>query len=324
MDCGATWPQLVAGTSAADAAMAPLKLCTVRDAGLLIRNVMRIFPDSGMALQWGQRFGLNARGNLGLAMMSMQTFADVAQHGERVRELFDASYQLHHEVRGDEVWLMISYPGQNPLAPGACFHAEAMFASYVTVIQTLLGIDGRALRVHMPGAAPVYVTQYQQYLAHETVFDGSSYAMVYPASLMSMPIKSASRTLAARYLEDFNVALREASQLKSLCRRVMQSLDARAGAYPDLATMAAQLGMSERSMRRKLALEGRTFQQLLNQVKAKHAQQKLQDQRLSVDAVAAQLGFSDVANFRKAFRKWTDMSPAQWREKLEHDQWQPR
>lgn len=316
MDRGATWAQLASGTSAEHQAMAPLQLCTVRDAGLLIRNVMGLFPDGSIALEWGQRFGLNARGNLGLAMMSMQTFADVALHGERVRELFDASYRLHHEVRGDEVWLMISYVRQNPLAPESRFNSEAMFASYVTVIHTLLGMDGRALRVHMPGPEPVYVTKYQQYLAHEAVFDASCYAMVYPASLMGMPIRSASRSLAARYLHEFNVALREASQLQSVCRRVMQSLEVRVGSYPDLASMASQLGMGERSLRRKLALEGRTFQQLLNEAKAKHAQQELQDQNLSVDAVAAQLGFSDVANFRKAFRQWTGMSPAQWRRSL--------
>ncbi len=314
MECGATWPQLVSGTCAEHQAMAPMKLCTVRDAGRLIRNVMRLFPDSGIALQWGQRFGLNARGNLGLAMMSMQTFADVARHGERVRELFDASYRLHHEIRGEEVWLMISYPGQNQVAPQVRFNSEAMFASYVTVIQTLLSMDGRALRVHMPGPPAVYEAKYLQYLAHEAVFNASCFAMVYPARLMTMPITSASRTLAARYLQELDAALHEASELQSLAGKVKRLLDARVGDYPDLAVMAAQLSMSERSLRRKLATEGVSFQQLLSQAKTRHAEQQLQDHSLSVEAVASQLGFSDVANFRKAFRQWTGMSPAQWRQ----------
>ncbi|MDO9235418.1 MAG: AraC family transcriptional regulator ligand-binding domain-containing protein [Aquabacterium sp.] len=316
LERGATWSQLTVGTAAEGSAMGAVKLCTVKDHGLLMRNVMKLFPDSDMALCWGSRVSLNARGSFGLAMMSMATLADVAAHVEQLREILQSSYRLSHEVVGDELWLKIDYPAAAKGSELARFNTEAMFASYVTLIATLLGVDGRALRVLMPGTAPVHSAAYPRYLARQSVFMADGYVLVYPASLLHMPIRGASRTLASHYLQEFNAALREAKACEGVALRVAQVLGARVGDYPDLPTVARSLGLGERSLRRRLAEDGAGFHQLLSQAKQAHAERLLGDLSLSVDAIASQLGFSDAANFRKAFRQWTQMSPAQWRARL--------
>ena len=313
LERGAAWAELTAGTSAEGSTMGPMRLCTAKDHGVLMRNVMRLFPDSDMALCWGSRVSINARGSFGLAMMSMATLADVAVHVEQLREILHSPYRLSHEVRGDELWLKMDYLSEAHGSELARFNTESMFASYVTLIGTLLGVDGRALRITMPGEAPVHSASYKRLLAHQSVFMADGYALVYPASLLHMPIRGASRSLASHYLEEFNTALREAKASERVALRVAQVLGARMGDYPDLATVSRSLGLGERSLRRRLEADGTNFHQLLGQAKRAHAEHLLGDLNLSVDAIASQLGFSDAANFRKAFRQWTQMSPAQWR-----------
>ena len=73
--------------------------------------------------------------------------------------------------------------------------------------------------------------------------------------------------------------------------------------------MAERLGLHERSLRRRLRAEGRSFQALRDEVRCTLARDYLRDTQLSTEDIAAALGFGDAANFRHAFKRWTGESP---------------
>jgi len=75
---------------------------------------------------------------------------------------------------------------------------------------------------------------------------------------------------------------------------------------------AAALGLSARSLRRHLADEGTGFQAVLDRVRQGWAEAWLAVPSTPIAAVADTLGYADVAAFRRAFRRWTGMSPAAW------------
>jgi AraC-like DNA-binding protein len=68
--------------------------------------------------------------------------------------------------------------------------------------------------------------------------------------------------------------------------------------------------MSESTLQRRLATEGYKFQQLLDQVRNKLAHEYLTATKLSIDEIAALLGFSDAANFRRSFKRWSKKTPS--------------
>lgn len=74
------------------------------------------------------------------------------------------------------------------------------------------------------------------------------------------------------------------------------------------------LNMSPRTYRRRLDDEGHAFQKLLDQVRAEHATRYLKNTRLPLSTIAYMIGFSDASNFRRAFIKWTGVSPTQVRD----------
>lgn len=79
------------------------------------------------------------------------------------------------------------------------------------------------------------------------------------------------------------------------------------------AAVAQQLHMSDRTMRRHLAIEGVSFQEILNALRYEQAQLALMMTQLSIQDIARQLGYSDASNFGHAFRQWSGMSPRQFR-----------
>jgi AraC-like DNA-binding protein len=86
---------------------------------------------------------------------------------------------------------------------------------------------------------------------------------------------------------------------------------------PDIATAARDLGMSARSLRRYLAAESTSYRELVRAVLEDSAGHMLRDPKRSIQETASALGFSNVGAFHRAFKRWTGMTPAQYREKRE-------
>jgi len=78
---------------------------------------------------------------------------------------------------------------------------------------------------------------------------------------------------------------------------------------PALADVAARLKMSERSLQRKLADEGKSFEALLDDVRRKLALRYLADPKLAIAEVAYLLGYSEPSPFHRAFKRWTGKTP---------------
>src|SRR5258706_4054210 len=79
------------------------------------------------------------------------------------------------------------------------------------------------------------------------------------------------------------------------------------------AEVASKLGLSERTLARRLATEGVPFSTLLDQLKLDLANRYLADAETSISQIAWLLGYQEVSGFSKAFKRWTGRSPRQAR-----------
>jgi AraC-like DNA-binding protein len=82
----------------------------------------------------------------------------------------------------------------------------------------------------------------------------------------------------------------------------------------DMRRIARELGMSVRSLRRRLTEEGASFRELAQGALKERACQLLRDPRRSVQQAAHELGFADATAFHRAFKRWTGLTPLQFRE----------
>ncbi|MGY8667833.1 AraC family transcriptional regulator [Bradyrhizobium sp. UFLA05-109] len=82
---------------------------------------------------------------------------------------------------------------------------------------------------------------------------------------------------------------------------------------PTLADVTKVLDVSDRSLRRQLRQQGISFRGLLDELRTLMALKYLRTTKLANEDIALALGFSDAANFRRAFRRWTKRSPSEFR-----------
>jgi AraC-like DNA-binding protein len=85
---------------------------------------------------------------------------------------------------------------------------------------------------------------------------------------------------------------------------------------PNAEAVAGQLNMSARTLHRKLAAEGTSFQALKDTFRTELAIQYVSRPELSLDAIATLMGFHDNSAFYRSFKKWTGVSPGQFRREL--------
>jgi AraC-like DNA-binding protein len=135
-----------------------------------------------------------------------------------------------------------------------------------------------------------------------------------PAAVLDLPISTADPTLLALMDKQAELALAGRAAptrfLGDVKARIAAGLDA---APPEIETLASQLRMSRRTLQRRLADEGVSFQQLVDDVRRERALELVGDERRPLGEVAFQLGYAELSPFLRAFRRWTGATPAAWR-----------
>jgi AraC-like DNA-binding protein len=117
------------------------------------------------------------------------------------------------------------------------------------------------------------------------------------------------RSQAERALDRIDQGLKPADQLR---RYLLARPPAR---IPDITTAARDLGLSARSLRRRLAEEATSYRSLVRSTLEASAGHMLRDPGQSIQQTAHALGFSNVGAFHRAFKRWTGMTPVQYRER---------
>lgn len=100
--------------------------------------------------------------------------------------------------------------------------------------------------------------------------------------------------------------------------RVREALRCDVGHQVQMGRIASALCMSERTLRRRLQEEGCTFQQLVDEVRRTWAEELLAESRLALDHIAERLGYAEAASFIHAFKRWTQLTPREFRRQLRH------
>lgn len=113
--------------------------------------------------------------------------------------------------------------------------------------------------------------------------------------------------------KDLKCLLEELNKEQGLVDDIDCILKGSSGDFPDPDMISHALGMSSRTLRRKLKKMGISFRELMDKVRCQLAINLIQNKNLSNEDLAEELGYSDAANFYNAFKKWTGHNPSFYR-----------
>ncbi len=162
-------------------------------------------------------------------------------------------------------------------------------------------------------ARPSYGDDYFRVFGAQVRFDMPHNAFVIPESLLDLARADWDPTLHELLKVEADRALGRLSTPK-VSQRVRSVLSAlRLGERPEMARAASALGLSERALRRRLAAEGVCFRDLIDDMQRDRALILAKDPKRSAEAVSTALGFSEVSAYHRAFKRWTGLTPLQYR-----------
>jgi AraC-like DNA-binding protein len=138
-------------------------------------------------------------------------------------------------------------------------------------------------------------------------------ALKVPRSALSLPVNHDAALCRLSPTPDYETFHKSAPARESInsCRQLILSL--LPSGYPEVAILAKAAGTSVRSLQRQLSEEGLTYSRLIEQVRYDQAVKLLKHPDVKLTDIAADLGYTDSANFTRAFKRWTGMSPTKFR-----------
>jgi len=171
--------------------------------------------------------------------------------------------------------------------------------------------------VHFQGTRPEVIRKYEQIFACPLLFEQPTNALVLDQRYLSLPLVHTEKSVkeflrTAPYQLMVMPAEKPDTGLVSQVRALIGQ-DFSQG-FPSFEKISRALNMSEPTLRRRLKREGTSFQQLKDDCRRDAAIAYLSRPDLSINAVAALMGFTDPSAFHRSFKKWTGVPPGQYRQ----------
>ena len=278
----------------------------------VIDNLVKALPQiTDLGLQAGRRYHLSLYGVWGFALATSPTPRAMAQIATRYLDLSFAfaRFSLGQRAQRPMVELLVDH-----LPPDVQrFALERDFAALVNVMVEILPGVPVFDALDFRGPPPPHAAAYAALCGVTPRFHQPQDRVHLRAEIFDLPLPQGN-ALVSRACEDYcrRQLARKRGHLR-LSEQIRERLMREPQSMPDIETVARELHMAPRSLRRRLDAEGTRFRSLCDEVRRSLAEDLLRSADLKLEEVAQRLGYAEAASFIHAFRRWTGMTPSQFR-----------
>ena len=192
---------------------------------------------------------------------------------------------------------------------------EFFMAKWVCYGRKILGdADLGLIEVRFAHAVHAPIDEYERVFESRVVFGAASNELIFPKSNLDLPTAGADPVLAAVLAETIERILARFADGSSLTSQVREWLITQLqGGDPHIDALACQLHMTQRTLRRRLEDEGTNFKRILDEVRRELAIGYVEERLLCTGEIAFLLRYSEPSAFQRAFKRWTKLTPAEYR-----------
>jgi AraC-like DNA-binding protein len=188
--------------------------------------------------------------------------------------------------------------------------AECTMAYATSLIRRLSGVQFKPELVEFVHARPKSVSRHQQLFGCEVVFGRKSNRLHFDKRILGTPVLTSDPGLlrALRFYLDDKIKVR--SETEDIITKIRHLISGSlVNGVPDQKRIADQLGMSARTLQRKLRDKEVVFADLVDEIRYAIARDYLPHTEFSLTDVAMMLGYGELSSFSRAFKRWTGSSP---------------
>lgn len=282
----------------------------------IYRNLYRLADRQDFGLALGQALNLSRWGLLSAALFSSKTLADALLSANQLRVLLRSRFSLGVIEVEDGYRIEVRKRDGMEFPLNSVFAHEMLFTSLQVQIAQLLGeaFKFKAVSVNYP--APSHAADYERYLGCKVKFDApvSGFHIDRNTMHQSLPLANPMVKQQAMLMAQAELLRVQQIQQGDIGCQVRLAIQTSVDKLV-LDEVAAGLNLSPRTLRRKLQQAGLSFRQIREDELLKRAMLLLDDQHQKVTSVAAACGFKDMLSFREAFKRWTGMTPREYRQR---------
>jgi len=298
----------------ADVDEAALHVPTSRVSGTsfaaVARRAMTLTGEPGLGVYFGMQTRITWHGFLGFAAMASETLDDALELVIRYSPTRASQVAWRRGVEGENSYLELV-----EVEPLGDLHEFVV--SWLLVSLAL--IAGRLVDRPLSGHAEVSFEELphhpalRRYVTVPLQFGRPRDRLVFPSTLLRLPILGADRAAHHQALAQCERELVSHGNAGQLAARVIALLPRAGGGFRSLEDLAGELSMSPRTLRRQLESAGTSYGAVLDRLRRSRSLELIDDPTRSIESIATELGYSDAANFTRAFRRWTGSSPTEHR-----------
>ncbi|MEP1595400.1 MAG: AraC family transcriptional regulator ligand-binding domain-containing protein [Halieaceae bacterium] len=303
---------LFSNTSLTEATLQASDAIGLDDFNQLLSNGRTALEDE-LGLIIGRQANVMTLGSVGIAAVAAPTLREGLQALESFSRLHAS--QIAVELRSNLEGANVLMHFINSLGEVERFHAESGALLLQAYAEMVCGepIHDAEFRMHF--SEPAYAQKYRNHFHSPVSFGWATSSVELPLRWLDRPSPYFHHEQWQQSKLTLESRLREyRSQVGGgYIGYVRSHLRASALPLPDLASPAKNLNISTRTLNRRLSDEDGSFRELRNTVLSEWAKRYLSESAISVEAIAAALGYEDASNFRRAFRAWEGVSPGSYR-----------
>lgn len=279
-----------------------------RQAADFLRRAVRAMPDRGLGIEVGSRDMYLSFGVLALAVRSSETLSAAMDVGLELHQTTGSLMDIDVQFLDGISALRARERSPEPvILPFLC---EELFCSILVMIRSVLE-DTRAVPeyVQFSYPAPRYAHLYREFFGCPVLFDADANRLALSRRLLERPLPGRDPSTHAVAVAACRNMLDKTEYRDDLVFVVETMLRDSLRDPPTMSRVAARLNMTERTLRRRLGSSGERFSALRDRLRSEQATRLIRETTLPIHRIAAEVGFEDAREFRRAYIRWTGHPP---------------
>jgi AraC-like DNA-binding protein len=279
----------------------------------MYEQAARLTGDEAFGLHLSERTSLKVFDVLSYVFINSPTLGEALRRAVRYHSIWNDGAWITSEQEGGAVRLRYHYLSIG--ADGCRQDCEMTLCLILRAGRVLTGVEWTPAEVSFRHAEPPDTSEHRRVFGCPVHFSRPFNEIVFDASLLGLPVTEADPALCAVLERHAEELLARSPRRGGLAREVRRLLsEALRGGDPGLDAVARRLGLSARTLQRKLKEEGTSHQELLEEMRRDLSERYLREPRMAICEVAYLLGFSEPSAFHRAFRRRTGTTPARFRQ----------
>lgn len=278
----------------------------------MVKHALKLTGEPTLGYHLGTQMRISIHGFIGYAIMTANNITEALVLANRFIQLRLPFLQLFFSTFGVKATVQLQTDIQ--MEPLRTEISIALMIGLISMAKAITGISDATGEVDFDFKKPEGFERFiAKFPTHQFRFEQPHLLLSFDKNYLMNKLVHADPIASQIAINQCEAELSALGERHRIAMRVRDILTNSEQHYLSIEAVADRLHMSDRTLKRQLAAEGTSFSTLVDEVRYRHATSLLSRTDFTLEQIADELGYSDVANFSRAFKRWSGRSPSNWR-----------